>query len=121
MQSEFEEGAQDWTMPAPPIEKIGPRYQIRPGVTRPGPTEETDRLSEPYLMPTVHGRNGSMEKVDPAITHTPLGAMMPGPFAIPPAIPSGVLGAQQVYEGAQGFDAGVADAFPEGSPVPYRI
>jgi hypothetical protein len=90
------------------------------GITasRPGPPSP-DPLAVPYLMPSVHGRNGSMEKVDPSIVHTPLGGMMPGPFAIAPAVPVNDFRAP-VPDAIHGWDAGVRDGYPEGCPVPVR-
>jgi len=74
-----------------------------------------------YLMPPYHGRNGSNERCAPGISLTPLGGLMPGPNAIAPAIPSGAVGAY-LHEPAEdgGFQSGVIDSWPEGSPVPLR-
>jgi hypothetical protein len=98
-------------------ETMGASYNVK--VANPGPPSP-DPLSEPYLMPTVHGRNGSMEKVDPAIVQTPLGGMMPGPLAIAPAIVPPTGWTQPVPDEEHGWYAGVGDSFPEGCPVPLR-
>jgi hypothetical protein len=76
----------------------------------------------PYLLPSVHYRNGNMERVAPSITLTPLGGLVPGPNAIAPAVPSGNVGAvfspDPSHERME-FGMGIEDSWPEGSPVPY--
>jgi hypothetical protein len=118
MADNFQTGEEDSDLSAPPIETMGARYGI--SVAQLGRGAHV-QLKSNYLMPSVHGRNGSMEKVDPAISLTPLGGMMPGPNAIAPAIPSGTVGAflHQPAED-QEFGSGVLDGFPEGCPVPLR-
>jgi len=98
-----------------PQETEGARYGVV--VRRPGPNAGPP-LSEPYLMPTVASKNGDMEQVTPAIVHTPLGALLPGPQQIPPVVTAGVDYRQPIPPEAGGFDAGVRDGWPEGSPVP---
>lgn len=117
----FAAGEADADMGAPPIETMGPRYGIN-GVTLPQTGRgEPGPLVEPYLVPPYHGRHGSNERVTPSIVLTPLGGMMPGPNAIPPAIPSGAVGtALHAPNEDMGFGSGVWDAWPEGSPVPLR-
>jgi hypothetical protein len=119
MPSEFEVGEVEATQgptPAAP-ETIGARYGIHETRYRALPEVGLQKhLTEPYLMPTVHGRNGSLEKVDPAIVQTPLGGLMPGPMAIPPAVPAGQVGAFPVKQTT--FGQGVADSWPDGCPVP---
>ena len=95
-------------------EVIKPRLAIK--VSRPGPASPDVQV--PYLMPPVSSRNGSMERAADPITLTPLGGLMPGPYAIPPAVMSGHVGAFPVSEGE--FGQGVQDSYPEGCPVPIR-
>jgi hypothetical protein len=100
-------------------ESIGASYKIV--TTVPGSRGAHVQQRSDYLMPSVKGRNGSTEKVDPAIVQTPLGGMMPGPNAIAPAIPSGSVGAATfVPNEDKGFGAGVLDGYTEGCPVPFR-
>lgn len=114
--SNFDAGESDSDTAGPPItqEQIGPRMAIK--VAHPGPPSMPTQV--PYLMPSVAGRNGSMERVDPSIVQTPLGGMMPGPNAIAPAVMAGQVGAFPVSEGQ--FGQGVADSYPEGCPIPLR-
>ena len=121
MADNFTAGEQDADVIAPPVETMGPRFGIN-GVTLPQTGRgDHEQLVEPYLMPAYHGRHGSNERVDPAITLTPLGGMVPGPNAIAPAIPSGSVGAATfVPNEDRGFGSGVWDAYPEGCPVPLR-
>jgi hypothetical protein len=114
MADSFVTGEDDAESSAPSIETMGARYGIK--VSQPGRGDHQD-LTEPYLMPSVHGRNGSLEKVDPAITQTPLGGMMPGPYAIAPAVPAGNVGAFHCNDNG-GFGSGVIDGYPEGAPIP---
>ena len=100
---------------APPIEAMGARYGI--SVAQPGRGGH-EPLVDSYLMPSVAGRHGSMEKVDPSIVQTPLGGMVPGPDAIAPAVMAGEVGAFPVRD--IGFGSGVVDGYPEGCPVPVR-
>lgn len=104
-----------------PIETMGARYGI--GNTKLPQTGRGEHVqqTEPYLMPSVHGRNGSLERVDAGITQTPLGGLMPGPNAIAPAVVvgSGYFAVPEPGEGGP-FASGVADGFPEGCPVPYK-
>jgi hypothetical protein len=121
MADNFTTGEMDADMGAPPFETMGPRYGINFTIPQTGRGAH-EPLTEPYLMPSVHYRNGNMERVPAAITLTPLGGLMPGPNAIAPAIPSGNVGA--VFTGdhsqeAMEFGMGVEDSWPEGSPVPY--
>lgn len=119
MSDNFTLGESEADMASPGIapEMAGPRCGISVTLPQTG-RGEPDRPLPPYLMPTVAGRHGSMEKVDPAITLTPLGGMVPGPNAIAPAVMAGEVGAFPVSEG--NFGSGVADAYPEGCPVPLR-
>lgn len=114
--SSFTAGESDADIGAPPVETMGARYGIK--VSQPGRGAH-EQQTEPYLMPSVQGRNGSMERTVPGIVQTPLGGMMPGPFAIAPAIVVG-SGYFHVPEPGQArpFDSGVADGYPEGCPVP---
>lgn len=116
--STFDVGVQDADDDTPPItsETMGARNQIT--VARLGRGDH-EPLREPYLMPSVHYRNGNMERVDPAITQTPLGGMMPGPFAIPPAVVVGNDWHAPYPEEATEFDMGIEDAWPDGVPIPY--
>lgn len=98
-------------------EPMGARYGIT--VANPGPPSP-DPLVEPYLMPPYHGRHGSNERVDPAIVHTPLGAMMPGPNAIAPAVPVADDYRHPTVDAAHGWYAGVNDSYGEGCPIPLR-
>lgn len=119
MSDNFAAGEVDSDQGAPPIETMGARYgisEIQPASQGRG---EHEPQQEPYLMPSVHGRNGSMERVDPAITLTPLGGMMPGPFAIAPAIPDVSDYRAPVPDEAHPFDEGIVDGYPEGAPFPY--
>jgi hypothetical protein len=115
----FAVGESEADMGGPNItrECMGPRCGISVTMAHSGRGEPAVPL-QPYLMPSVAGRHGSMEKVDPAITLTPLGGMVPGPDAIAPAVMAGHVGAFPVSEG--NFGAGVADSYPEGCPVPLR-
>jgi hypothetical protein len=111
----FVEGEQDAAgAPGQPFETQGARYGIQ--VVRPQRGVQ-ERLTEPYLMPPVAGRNGSTERSAPAITLTPLGGMMPGPLAIAPAVPHGNVGAFPTSDDGA-FGSGVIDSWPEGAPVP---
>ena len=116
MADNFGIGEEDSDLPAPPFETQGARYGI--SVSQPGRGVHEQQV-EPYLMPSIHGRNGSLERVDPSIVQTPLGGLMPGPFAIPPAVPAGNIGAFPVSDDGA-FGMGVNDSWPEGSPVPVR-
>lgn len=103
----------------PPItqeEPLGARLSIT--VAHPGPISEPTQ--EPYLMPSVAGRHGSMEKVSPSIVQTPLGGMVPGPFAIPPATVVGTDYRAPVPDEDAGFFSGITDGYPEGAPIPFR-
>jgi hypothetical protein len=115
MNSPFAEGERDSSANQQPIEKMGASYKIK--VAHPGPPSP-DPLVETRLMPSVQGRNGSMEKVDPAITHTPLGALMPGPNSVPPPITVDPNYRHPIPGEARPFYAGVRDAHGDGSPVP---
>jgi hypothetical protein len=123
MPDNFTAGETDADMAMPPIaapessEMLGARLGVR--VAHPGPPSP-DPISEPYLMPSVAGRNGSTEKVDPAIVQTPLGGMMPGPNAIAPAVVVGQDYRAPVPDEAHGWGAGIRDGYPEGSPIPHR-
>lgn len=96
-------------------EVLGSRYAIN--ITRPSSRGAHEPQVEPYLLPSVHYRNGNMERVDPAIVHTPLGGMMPGPNAIAPAVMAGHVGAFPCSTDGE-FGQGVMDGWPEGPPVP---
>lgn len=115
----FQEGETGDNPPTPPItsETMGASYGVKAIRPQRGVQEH---LSEPYLMPSVHGRNGSLEKVDPAIVHTPLGGMMPGPNAIPPALPIHGVGEFPMPPERGPFGEGVVDGWPEGPPVPVK-
>ena len=102
---------------APPIETMGARYGV--SVAQPGEGFHGE-LSEPYLLPSVQWRNGSTEAADPSIVQTPLGGMMPGPFAIAPAIVVAPDWSEQAELEGDPFHDGIADSYPEGSPVPSR-
>lgn len=114
--SSFTAGESDADTGAPPIETMGARYGI--SVSQPGRGDPNPQV-EPYLMPSVQGRNGSTERTVPGIVQTPLGGMMPGPNAIAPAI---VVGSGYFHVPEPGqvrpFDFGVQDGYPEGCPVP---
>jgi len=116
--SDFEIGIQDDDHNAPPIsrEMLGARNQITVARLGRGAHEP---LQEPYLMPSVQYRNGNMERVAPGITQTPLGGMMPGPFAIAPAIVVGNDWHAPYPEEATEFTMGIEDGYPEGVPIPY--
>jgi len=121
MATPFTEGADDATEapavpPIAPPETLGANYAITVRVPQRGVQEP---VIDRYLMPSVHSRNGSMNIVTPAIVHTPLGALMPGPDAIPPPVPAGGVGAIPV-EGLRPFDDGVRSGYPEGCPVPIK-
>lgn len=116
MGDNFTAGEADADTQAPPVETIGAHYGI--SVSNPGRGAHEPQ-QEPYLMPSVHGRNGSTERVDPAITQTPLGGLMPGPNAIAPAVVVGTDYRAPDHGDVGGFDSGVIDGFPEGCPVPY--
>jgi hypothetical protein len=118
MADSFAAGEADSNTAGAPItqEVIGPRMKIT--VAQPGSGAQAHQTSEPYLMPTVAGRHGSMERVAASITQTPLGGLMPGPNAIAPAVMAGHVGAFPVSEGQ--FGQGVGDGYPEGCPVPIR-
>jgi hypothetical protein len=119
MPGSFEAGEADADSSAPSIETMGARYGIK--VVRPGVGIQKE-LTEPYLLPSVHFKNGNMETVVPSIQHTPLGAMMPGPNAIAPAIPAGAVGMQQIPEDANDFVMGIRDAYNgENCPIPFRV
>ena len=99
-------------------ETMGARYGI--GVTQVrGPERGSPTARSTYLMPQVTYRNGGTERVADAIGQTPLGGMMPGPAMPPPQVP-GHVGAFPLSEDNGGFQSGVIDAWPEGSPVPVR-
>lgn len=102
----------------PQIETMGASYRIRAKLPGPGRGEH-QQLKEPYLMPPYHGRNGSNERTVPAIVQTPLGGMMPGPNAIPPAIVVGQDYRAPVPNEDGGWHSGIIDAYPEGCPVPH--
>src|SRR5665647_465802 len=109
--SNFAAGESDADTGAPPIETMGARYGI--SISQPGRGDPNPQV-EPYLMPSVQGRNGSMERTVPGIVQTPLGGLMPGPNAIPPAIVVGSGYAQVPEPGeVQPFESGVVDGFPE--------
>jgi hypothetical protein len=116
----FTEGESDADTGAPPIETMGARYGINVKLPQTGRGAH-EQQTEPYLMPSVHGRNGSLERTVPAIVQTPLGGMMPGPNAIPPAIVvgSGYFAVPEPGEGRP-FGAGIGDSYPEGCPVPWH-
>lgn len=118
MPDNFAAGEMDADLATPPItsETMGARMKI--SVAHPGEGVHQD-LQEPYLMPSVHGRNGSTERTVPGIVQTPLGGMMPGPFAIPPAVVVGMDYRAPVPEEAGPFAIGVGDSFPEGCPIPF--
>ena len=118
MGDNFNAGEVDADSGAPQIETMGARYGISETRFAPAGRGEPSQ-PEPYLMPTVHGRNGSTEIVDPAITQTPLGGMMPGPYAIAPAVMAGEVGAFPVSDHG-GFGSGVIDGYPDGVPIPVR-
>jgi hypothetical protein len=114
----FSTGMEEADQPSPPIAKpemMSARYGI--SVRRPGSGYQ-EHLTEPYLMPSVHFRNGNMERVTPAIVHTPLGGMVSGPEAIAPAVPVDPNWGQPMPREGHGFHVGVGDGYPEGSPVP---
>lgn len=111
-------GEEDADLGAPPIETMGARYGIRETMAVPAGRGEPAQ-PEPYLMPTTHYVDGNMETTVPGIAYTPLGALMPGPFAIPPAVMAGEVGAFPTSDHGE-FGLGVADGFPEGCPVPLR-
>ena len=120
MSDNFTEGEMDSDAPPIASETMGARMHI--SVNRPSAGVQ-EHLTEPYLMPTIHSRNGDMEVVMPSIVQTPLGGMMPGPNAIAPAVLGGQVGAFPLPEGGverSEFSMGVSDGFPEGSPVPVR-
>lgn len=111
----FSAGDLDTDVTGPSItlsERMGARYGIT--VRNPGPAEEPVP-PEPYLMPPVRQMGPA---VVPAIAHTPLGAMMPGPALPPPQI-GGYDGAFPLNEDHGDFAVGVLDSWPEGSPVPF--
>ena len=113
----FAAGEEDAVAPAPPIETMGARYGI--GVAHPGRGAHEPQV-EPYLLQPVTGRNGSTERTVPGIVLTPLGGMMPGPFAIPPAVPFIEDYRAPVPNEAGPFTNGIGDGFPEGCPVPFK-
>lgn len=102
----------------PPPETMGARYNIQ--VAQPGRGEPAPPI-EPYLVPPVHYVNGNMETVTPAIAHTPLGGMMPGPQQIAPPMEDMSSWVQRDAADATEFSQGVFDAWPEGSPVPFQV
>lgn len=116
MADNFTAGEADADTGAPPIETMGARYGVTEAMPGRGAHEPQ---VEPYLMPSVAGRNGSMERVADSIGLTPLGGMMPGPFAIPPAIVVG-SGAWPVPEDGNEFHAGIADGYYDGCPIPFK-
>jgi hypothetical protein len=117
MAGNFEEGqAEAAGALAPPVETMGARYGIKVAQFGRGVHEH---LSVPYLLQSVHYRNGNMERVAPAITLTPLGGMMPGP-----AMPAPQLDItdyrKPIPDQAGPFTTGIGDGYPEGAPVPFR-
>ena len=119
-QAMFGAGTADTDAATPPIamETAGARFGVSVAQRGRGVPQQ---LPEPYLMPSVHYVNGNFETVTPAIQQTPLGAGMTNSLAIPPAIPSGAVGAMLFPEPAEynEFAEGVVDGYPEGCPVPY--
>jgi len=103
---------------APPIETMGARYGIG-SVTLAQTGRGEPVAPEPYLMPVWHGRRGSMERVQPSITLTPLGGLMPAPGMPEPQI-DGHVGAFPLNEDNGQFQSGIIDGWPEGVPVPVR-
>jgi hypothetical protein len=102
---------------SPPPETMGARYHI--SVAQPGRGAHEHLSTPPYLVPSVHYRNGNMERVAPSITLTPLGGMMPGPAMPPPQLDITDY-RQPIPDQAGPFTTGIADAWPEGAPVPFR-
>lgn len=96
-------------------ETMGASFRIK--TTRPGSgVQEPQIVSNP--IQSVHFRNGNMETVTPSIVNTPLGALMPGPDAIAPAVVVDPHWGQPMPAAGHGFDVGIGDGYPEGCPVP---
>lgn len=120
MSDNFAVGESEADTAGPPItrEAMGPRLGINVTIPQTGRGEPAAPL-EPYLMPSVAGRHGSMEKVSPAIVQTPLGGLNPGPYAIPPAVYAPIDYRQPCPEEGGSFVAGLGDGYPEGLPIPH--
>lgn len=109
MPDNFAVGETDDDNSAPPIETYGARYGINVKLPQTGRGEH-NHLSEPYVMPSVQGRNGGYETFLPAAVIAPTDGLNPE-FAINPAIPFGGVGTQMTPSGQpEAFGAGVADA-----------
>lgn len=116
MPDSFSAGQSDADTGSPGFETMGARYGIKTVRPQRGIQEN---FTEPYLMPSVAGRNGSMEAVDPQIVHTPLGGIYASSFGAPPPQPDGNVGAFPVSDDGE-FGSGIRDGYPEGSPIPVR-
>jgi hypothetical protein len=106
MPDNFVQGEADSDALTPPAETMGARYGIsvrRPGVGAPDPQ------TEPYLMPSVTGRNGGNETFLPAQVQAPI-ALDPE-FAISPALPVGDVGLQMSPSGQpEAFGMGISES-----------
>jgi hypothetical protein len=117
-QNNFQYGEMDSQTGSPPFETMGAVYSVQAVQQGRG---YHDPLISQYMLQSITERNGSTERTVPGIVQTPLGGLMPGPFAVPPAVMAGQVGAAMIpgHETME-FTMGISDGWPDGSPVPVR-